>query len=63
MKRFLSILTAALLFIAAIGCANAYANSTGEKTEFTSETAEEPENAEMPADIETAPIEEASSEE
>ena len=42
MKRFLSILTAALLFIAAIGCANTYANSTGEKTEFTSETAEEP---------------------
>ena len=29
MKRFLSILTAALLFIAAIGCTTAYANSTG----------------------------------
>ena len=42
MKRFFSILMAALLLVAAIGCANAYANSTGEKTEFTSETAEEP---------------------
>ncbi len=42
MKRFFPILMAALLLVAAIGCANAYANSTGEKTEFTSETAEEP---------------------
>jgi len=42
MKRFLSILTAALLLIAAIGCAKTYANATGEKTEITSETGKEP---------------------
>ena len=39
MKRFLSILTAALLLMAAIGCAKTYANSTG-STELTGKTEE-----------------------
>ena len=43
MKRFITILTAALLLIAAIGCTNAYANSQpGTETQFTSETNKEP---------------------
>ena len=41
MKRFITILTAALLLIAAIGCTRTYANSTGsaENTGKTEETA------------------------
>lgn len=41
MKRFLSILTAALLLIAAVGCAKTYANSTG-STEIADKTEAEP---------------------
>ena len=58
MKRFVSILTAALLLLAAIGCAKVYANSTG-STEFTDKT-EEPaaQTTEAPATQEPEKTEE-----
>ena len=57
MKRFITILLAALLLLAAAGCAKSYANSTGEKTEFTSETGK---NEPEPAQENAAPASEES---
>lgn len=42
MKRFITILLAAMLLLAAVGCSTTFANSTGTGTEFTSETDKEP---------------------
>lgn len=57
MKRFITILLAAMLLLAAAGCTKSYANSTGEKTEFTSETGK---NEPEPAQENAAPASEES---
>lgn len=58
MKRFLWILTAALLLITAIGCTKTIANATG-STEFTGKNEEEPAAPGADANTETEPAAQA----